>query len=570
MLWWLVGAAAAAAPQQGGGSVELLRYVTPYATGLDVLVDVSAYAPLLLARGGPLQLYSFVDTWVGNDTKPEVWSDRKSTQERCELRVLEGNGWALHAELLFFARGIAASGGAVLGAVAPAPFGAPLELGALEVATGLFAGAGAATVDGRVLRAPRDAEAFWPCRGPEDVQRALRASWALAQPANATNATRDVLLRRALAAPRRVAAVDDARRTARVELEAGDTGWGVGDAVYLEKRMAVLTESGEAVNGVAPLDPVGRVVKRAAGAATVELDALGCLPELGWELRTAEPTEPSPHRAAARWAGKRAEIPASDGADGSLCVAAAAASPRVADTEVDLGTLAPGERVRVRVTATGHGWSFTAEHCGEYCEIEYTLLLDGAVAGRFRPWRDDCGENPLGNRQHGTWKESRNGWCPGAVSDGWWADVTEFVPNGGRVRVALDALVVGDPAYNNSAGFAFDERAVVQAAVTFFREPPASRQAGVVRRAKAAAPAGAAPWFSYVAEAAEPPQHRVPVFSGELHQAGSRVLERAIELPVGLDASTAWDVALHLRLAAPPPPLQVDRWDRFATFGVRL
>ena len=33
--------------------------------------------------------------------------------------------------------------------------------------------------------------------------------------------------------------------------------------------------------------------------------------------------------------------------------------------------------------------------------MEYVVSVDGAEAGRFRPWREDCAENPNGHLQHG-------------------------------------------------------------------------------------------------------------------------------------------------------------------------
>jgi len=520
--------------------VELLRYVTPYGTDLDVLVDVSPYAELL--QRPAVRLYSFVDTWVGNHTAAEVWSERaEGSAETCELRRLEGNGWALHAELLYFAPERAA--GTVLPAVSPAPWRAPPpELGRVEVAGPPSKGQG-------FLRKEGAAEVFSPCAGAADVQRALRDDWARSrvQAGADANATRYTLLRQDLTAPAKVLDVDAEQRTVRVKLS-GSGPWGVGDAVYLEKRTGIETEDGDVVNGVAPLEPAGHVLELSAGEARVQMRD-GCLPQPGWELRTA--------RAADKPGG------------GACSLEGPAPGPaRLVAAAVDVGApLADNERVRVRVVATGHGWSFTDEHCGEYCRMEFAVSVDGEEAGRFRPWREDCAANPNGHLQHGTWKTSRNGWCPGAVSDGWWADVTDLVKRGGTVQVALDGVVEGRAAYNNSAGFAFGEKAVVQAAVTLFREPSEA----IVRRAtdRTERVHFAAPWFEYDAASAPAPEFRVPVFTGELHQVSSRKLEHEVALPRELlEAGRAHAVALRLRLTAPPPPLEVDRWDRFATFGV--
>merc|ERR1719424_616650 len=166
-------------------------------------------------------------------------------------------------------------------------------------------------------------------------------------------------------------------------------------------------------------------------------------------------------------------------------------SPRLLETEVDLGTpLADNERVFAHLVGTGHGWEHTNNQCGEFCPVEYTLTANGKATEKFRVWREDCGSNPNGMSQEGTWRTSRNGWCPGSMSQGWWGDVTSHVKSGGKVPVALDAHVQNGEAtgtYVNSAGFNFDDKAMLQTSLTFHRYtmPPVDAGAGTARSASA-------------------------------------------------------------------------------------
>ena len=87
--------------------------------------------------------------------------------------------------------------------------------------------------------------------------------------------------------------------------------------------------------------------------------------------------------------------------------------------------LLQGERAILHLTVTGHGWAATSEQCGEYCHAVYNLQLNGKSFANVTQWRDDCYLNPTGPSQHGTWFESRNGWCPGSVEPGVFIDITD-------------------------------------------------------------------------------------------------------------------------------------------------
>ena len=75
----------------------------------------------------------------------------------------------------------------------------------------------------------------------------------------------------------------------------------------------------------------------------------------------------------------------------------------------------------LRVNVTGHGQG-NLDNCGEFCEKEHRVLVDGKEVGKQTIWRDDCDQNPIKN-QKGTWQYSRAGWCPGADVKPWRVDL---------------------------------------------------------------------------------------------------------------------------------------------------
>jgi len=135
------------------------------------------------------------------------------------------------------------------------------------------------------------------------------------------------------------------------------------------------------------------------------------------------------------------------------------AEGRLIDRPFELPTLEKGDRVVAQFTATGHGWASTEEQCGEFCKMKYDLSFDGAEPAGFMQWRDDCKENPTGNKQHGTWFEERNGWCPGAVNSGIYIDITDSLNlSASQHSMALDISVLSKKTgnyepYTNLAGW---------------------------------------------------------------------------------------------------------------------
>jgi len=94
-------------------TVELLRFVTAYGTGIESLVDLTPYSPLLEAEragGGGLSLYSFIDTWVNNDTGSDAMYMNNITEQCYPIARSQGNGWSLSAELVFWPKAESSAG----------------------------------------------------------------------------------------------------------------------------------------------------------------------------------------------------------------------------------------------------------------------------------------------------------------------------------------------------------------------------------------------------------------------------------------------------------------------------
>lgn len=96
---------------EAADAVEMLRFVTPFKQNLEAFVDVTPYSPLLRAAAdtyNQLTVYSFIDTWVGNNSKVTVY-DINPEQQTCtqheDMRPsVFGNGWELYADLVFFTK----------------------------------------------------------------------------------------------------------------------------------------------------------------------------------------------------------------------------------------------------------------------------------------------------------------------------------------------------------------------------------------------------------------------------------------------------------------------------------
>jgi len=484
-----------------------------------------------------------------------------------------------------------------------------------------------------------------------------------------------------------VAELDKGERRYKVHLEAGDAGlrWHEGDPVFVPKR--VPTERGWGGRSLtdASLMQAGVVEKVREGEAEIKLNPEECIPapvadaidSRAWKVAVpigSSPTgshspasalevgiaAPGPEHSEVRSDGRvdssadfivkqkntksslvqDSSARGESGLEGMTVVVLGQESNRVLSKTVDFGKpLKDNERFLAHFVSSGHGWEHTNGQCGEFCRVQYrltadpaskpndqySLLEEGTEAATFSLWRDDCGNNPLSN-QMGTWTTSRNGWCPGAVSNGYFADVTDLVKRGGHHKVAVEATVDGYHPYVNSNGFAYKDPAMLQVGLNFFRytdsphaanrtqsalletEVPVSfvefarglKMEEVEEAEETATLARSvsveqkkrkqklykrhgdkpvddgflgqkAPWFTYNQHKKEP-DVTVPLFNGIIHQMSNRIITADVPTPnlSKLDPNKNYNIGLRLQLRAPPSPLIVDRWDRFATFGMLI
>lgn len=322
----------------------------------------------------------------------------------------------------------------------------------------------------------------------------------------------------------------------------------------------------------------------------------------------------------------------SAGHNETVCVVVQKSNGHVFARDFQIPTLDVGDRVLAQLAVTGHGWASTTEQCGEYCHAVYSLSLNGHAPTDVSQFRDDCKNNPIGEGlQHGTWWESRNGWCPGSVEPGVFLDVTDLAKQGANnatLKVSVYSNVTGRyQPYTDYAGFAFGDAASLTVGMSLFVYSKAvvnavraqshaytaaelALRSGVsapdalnipavvqqplsmvlVQESKKRSPShgaeggrfdfeATAPWYFYNSSSQGPLSRSlastndadftsVRLFTDRLMQSNSRTVTST--LSKGAMPSEWGRVALHLRLAKPPGDLDFDHWDRLASFGVLL
>jgi len=674
-------------------AVELMRYVTPYSTTLDVMKDVSHHGPALME--GKLRGYSFVDTWASQPAKV-LWQNEAQTQ--CQaIQPVDGgvNGFMLHGELLYWPETDETAGRVTqsIPSIQPSPFGDALNMGhptiavmnqkeerpsLLEVGEGTLMGQRLVHKEGHQISLNEGEVAkVFECEEAGDIARSLRAHPEGGSLLNLGDSFLEVAGRQTqtkghqawdLGGDHGVDYVSPRKVSAR--LDANDlTGWHRGAQVYAKKlgpsdaearphEMGNKTYQSKSWALPGPKHhPIGFVEsmdlsdpkqpralvqiahgcpcedKEVASAFRVSvakttrspqpLKQVGVAVKDGDHLVLTSQLELDKHEAVknsrvslltppsliqTKEATLKVARPATDNLRGSLrntslleetpvtsgkqvCVLRAP-TPTIGQSLVDFGAAKKdNERWLAHIVGTGHGWENTEAKCGEFCKATFQLRVNGKDAGEpIQPWREDCDKNP-NNDQMGTWPYPRNGWCPGAVANGHFVDVSSLVQEGGEHHVSLDLTHVdGQPVpYSNMRGFAFNDRAMFQTALSFHRyedgpAPPSLLEGGVRATPQAqkrdppffqndgkTGRGDNGPWHTYDKDIMQydPPLYRVPIFSGSIHEMKTRLLTTPpIEGPVGIDKSVPWRVAMRVRLEAPPQPFRGDEWDRVASIGL--
>jgi hypothetical protein len=109
----------------------------------------------------------------------------------------------------------------------------------------------------------------------------------------------------------------------------------------------------------------------------------------------------------------------------------------------------------------------------------YSLKFNNGQSINLTQWRDDCKSNPI--ESHGTWDESRNGWCPGSVEPGAVVDITNHMTpvtkgaatksplrnDGAQQSVTLDILVFDKDSqkyepFSNIKGWIFGDKSILK------------------------------------------------------------------------------------------------------------
>ncbi len=125
----------------------------------------------------------------------------------------------------------------------------------------------------------------------------------------------------------------------------------------------------------------------------------------------------------------------------------------------------------LRVIITGHG-ADNANGCGEFCDKNYYLKVNGQPFETKRMWRDDCGLVAV-KPQGGTWIFDRGNWCPGDL-------VHPFIHSIGSQQLKEDSLVLDidlDPSIatgNNSASYN------ASATLFFYGQPTYQSDAAII------------------------------------------------------------------------------------------
>jgi hypothetical protein len=86
-----------------------------------------------------------------------------------------------------------------------------------------------------------------------------------------------------------------------------------------------------------------------------------------------------------------------------------------------------GSTFRVMTRATGHGFG-SGENCAEFCDKIHYLDIDGVERDDWHVWMG-CSDNAL-YPQGGTWVYNRAGWCPGAICQTNYHEITDYVTPG--------------------------------------------------------------------------------------------------------------------------------------------
>ena len=131
-----------------------------------------------------------------------------------------------------------------------------------------------------------------------------------------------------------------------------------------------------------------------------------------------------------------------------------------------LHTLKPEtKQAKIITRITGHGHSSSngkSPWCCEWKTNEHTLLINqGEKELNWYIWRDDCGENPIGN-QGGTWPGSREGWCPGDLVRNTEFELTDYITEDNTISIDYEITPVPENNLGMGNGYYLTSMQLIQ------------------------------------------------------------------------------------------------------------
>lgn len=111
----------------------------------------------------------------------------------------------------------------------------------------------------------------------------------------------------------------------------------------------------------------------------------------------------------------------------------------------------PATMAYVKNTISGHGSDDSG--CSEFCSKYYQLKINNSMIDQEQLWRKTCGINDI-SPQTGTWIYERGNWCPGAIVDPIYHNVTPNTSANSAFSVDIDMEPYSAPNQSNtSAGY---------------------------------------------------------------------------------------------------------------------
>jgi len=487
----------------GKDYVELLRFVTPYKTPLEAIVDITAYSQLLkalIAIGQPVQFYVAIDTWDSNDTRRHVLYVSNTSDSCSSMWSSSGNAWNVSLEVIQFPRFLATTPitprASILLADAIIPNPA-FNIGELDAYDGTLQGNQVMLSSAAALHGNPSAKVY-ACENVEDFKKAANLG-SIAQEAQQlvlemdhvnqsvldnVSATLQDLYLPDLAAPKMISAkiLKTFLDTHRLEILLTSNATLTKEMpVYLSGAVTDQKYTGTVYfNMSTKFEPTG-FIKEVYNQthALVNVTKHFCIFSLNSSSLPSllVPQTKNTISHTTQKLQKVVQLGIQRGQEGralgktfvpeALLIVNATESENAIQEIVPFGsitttgptsnltgqkvcvvqknpqghvltrhfqpTLLPGERALLHLTVTGHGWAATSQSCGEYCHAVYHLYLNDKNFANVTEWRDDCYLNPGGPAQHGTWYESRNGWCPGSVEPGIYIDITDHLSSNTNV-----------------------------------------------------------------------------------------------------------------------------------------